>query len=348
MPVTIRVDPGTRVRVQVSPLVELGHMLHALSGPDHHDLTRWLPAAPTGAFAAALDRWSFTVRAVRARAFVHPPAGPRAGLDDELAALAALPPDRFALGLLRPLLYRHGGRNRSVPDRYPPSPLLRRHVLAMAAARGDETADAVRLVLTEPEAARTELLALVGAARRAFFDTAWPELAPALEAADRRVLRHPALGYHPDRGVLRVAKVRNSRIDATARGVTVLPTVAGDPHLLVVDDPPAPVRLCVPVVAGPPAPAVPAPDPGEVLRRLALVAHPLRLEVLRAVAAEERTATEIARLWQVHPSQVTRQLRALRAAGLVRAERRGRWVAYRLDPDQVAGLGTDLLALLRR
>ena len=67
-----------------------------------------------------------------------------------------------------------------------------------------------------------------------------------------------------------------------------------------------------------------------------------------AVASEPRTAGEIAALWGLHPTQVTRHLRALTRAGLVTAERQGRFVAYRLDESALTTLGTDLLTLIVR
>lgn len=45
---------------------------------------------------------------------------------------------------------------------------------------------------------------------------------------------------------------------------------------------------------------------------------------------------------------MTKHLSALRAAGLVRAEREGHYVRYALDADVLAAVGTDLLETLRR
>jgi DNA-binding transcriptional ArsR family regulator len=85
-----------------------------------------------------------------------------------------------------------------------------------------------------------------------------------------------------------------------------------------------------------------------VRSRLEALAAPDRLQVCRAVASEPRTAGEIAALWGLHPTQVTRHLRALTRAGLVTAERQGRFVAYRLDEDAFRNLGAELLELIMR
>jgi len=86
----------------------------------------------------------------------------------------------------------------------------------------------------------------------------------------------------------------------------------------------------------------------QIRARLDALASPDRLQVCRAVASEPRTAGEIAALWGLHPTQVTRHLRALTRAGLVTAERQGRFVAYRLDNQALTTLGTDLLTLIMR
>jgi DNA-binding transcriptional ArsR family regulator len=85
-----------------------------------------------------------------------------------------------------------------------------------------------------------------------------------------------------------------------------------------------------------------------VRTRLEALAAPDRLQICRAVASEPRTAGEIAALWGLNSTQVTRHLRALTRAGLVTAERQGRFVAYRLDEQVMRALGTDLLDLVMR
>ena len=65
----------------------------------------------------------------------------------------------------------------------------------------------------------------------------------------------------------------------------------------------------------------------------------------RTVAHRPLALAEEANL---HPTQVTRHLRALTRAGLVTAERQGRFVAYRLNNDALTTLGTDLLTLIMR
>lgn len=142
---------------------------------------------------------------------------------------------------------------------------------------------------------------------------------------------------------VRVAKVQSARHDVSRRGLLVSPSTLIRPHLYVADVPGHPVLLIHPADEG-----APVPSAAELLRRLEVAAHHARLEVARAIATEPRTAGEVAALWGIDPTLVTRHLRALASAGLARTTRRGRFVQYRLDADAIDALGTDLLRFLLR
>ncbi len=74
----------------------------------------------------------------------------------------------------------------------------------------------------------------------------------------------------------------------------------------------------------------------EVLKALA---DPTRLRLVRALMIEERLCVcDLAALAGVSPSAVSHQLRLLRSCRLVRAEREGKMVYYRLDDEHVAGI----------
>jgi ArsR family transcriptional regulator len=74
----------------------------------------------------------------------------------------------------------------------------------------------------------------------------------------------------------------------------------------------------------------------EVLKALA---DPTRLKLVRALMIEERLCVcDLAALAGVSPSAVSHQLRLLRSCRLVRPERKGKMVYYRLDDDHVAGI----------
>jgi len=74
----------------------------------------------------------------------------------------------------------------------------------------------------------------------------------------------------------------------------------------------------------------------EVLKALA---DPTRIKLVRALMIEERLCVcDLAALVGVSPSGVSHQLRLLRSCRLVRPEREGKMVYYRLDDDHVAGI----------
>jgi len=74
----------------------------------------------------------------------------------------------------------------------------------------------------------------------------------------------------------------------------------------------------------------------EVLKALA---DPTRIKLVRALMIEERLCVcDLAALAGVSPSAVSHQLRLLRSCRLVRPEREGKMVYYRLDDDHVAGI----------
>ena len=78
----------------------------------------------------------------------------------------------------------------------------------------------------------------------------------------------------------------------------------------------------------------------------AAVADPARREVLTALAGGDLSAGEVAALFPVSRPAVSRHLRVLREAGLVRDELVGRRRLYRLDPDGLAPITAWLTALV--
>jgi DNA-binding transcriptional ArsR family regulator len=70
----------------------------------------------------------------------------------------------------------------------------------------------------------------------------------------------------------------------------------------------------------------------------AAIADPIRRRVLELVRDEEVAAGELAGQFPVSRPAVSRHLRVLREAGLVRERRQGRQRLYRADPGGLAGL----------
>jgi DNA-binding transcriptional ArsR family regulator len=75
------------------------------------------------------------------------------------------------------------------------------------------------------------------------------------------------------------------------------------------------------------------------------VADPARREIMSALARGELSAGEVAALFPISRPAVSRHLRVLREAGLVRDELVGRRRVYRLDVDGLAPVTAWLITL---
>ncbi len=80
----------------------------------------------------------------------------------------------------------------------------------------------------------------------------------------------------------------------------------------------------------------------ELLRALA---HPLRLQILHAVRSGQLSVGEIEERTGIGQPGLSQQLSILRKAELVRSERSGKQVFYRVDRDRLAEIGVALAVL---
>jgi DNA-binding transcriptional ArsR family regulator len=74
----------------------------------------------------------------------------------------------------------------------------------------------------------------------------------------------------------------------------------------------------------------------ELVRGLNAIADPTRLTLLRLVAAAPRSTRELSQLMELSESTVSKHMRQLAAADLVRGVRHGYYVLYRLVPERAA------------
>lgn len=326
----------------VSALVEFGSALHVLRDPGHHGAAEWaagIRASMSPGLAGQTQAWWWTTQAIRATPFVTA-APPGEDFASRLDELRAVPAWRLAGQLLRPIA--PSGDERAA--------------LHWARSRGPGVLAVVEGLVTRPAEAVAGFLRFLQDSWQEWFAAEWTRIRPSLAARARlladTVARHGAVaalaGLDPSitaasAGAVSIAKVQNVRHDVARRGLLAAPSSFIAPHLYVADVPRRPLLLIYPVQPGPPVPAA-----AELLRRADALAHRGRLEVARAIATEPRTAGEIAALWNVDPTLVTRHLRALAAAGLAQPARRGRFVQYQLSAAAIESLGADLLALLLR
>lgn len=83
-------------------------------------------------------------------------------------------------------------------------------------------------------------------------------------------------------------------------------------------------------------------DRSEVLRALA---EPARWRIVERLAEEELCVCHLVEDLGMPQPLVSHHLKALRGAGLVESERFRQWVYYRLRPDAIAAVATELRAL---
>lgn len=355
-------DASDGIRPTLSPLAELSAALHVLTSPDHHlFLTEWrdriLATFPPG-LSREFQALEFLWDGYRANYFLAVPGDlpVHRELDDELAALAAIPTDAFATESLQPLGTR------------PDEPLAPGHrpgqgddqLLAHARARGSTVEATARALLDDPERVQARLVAFLAGCREAFFDAEWRGLEPVLrqsvdDATTILASRGPLAlleglshGIHrrDDRSVV-VDKAFEATIDLTDQPcLLVLPSLLCHPHVIVQSNPRWVHGIQYPVHRRAPTEALP---PLEVtVARLEALADPSRRELAALLANEARSTQELAGLAGLTPPTVSRHLTVLREAGLVHVTQQGHFRLHHLDLDAIGGLGHALRASLLR
>ncbi|WP_037607144.1 DUF5937 family protein [Streptacidiphilus rugosus] len=355
--------PDERLLFAASPLAELTSMLHVLAAPPHHPASlSWgvkVRAGLPAELAERLGEAEFLWRSSRADFLL--PARPAATLAEELDAVDAIDDDRYVSAALVTTC----GSDRLWFGT--PSPLAddgsRGRALELANARGPQQAAFAERLLADPPTVRARVRRTLEACGPAFFDETWARIRPQLAAdlrlkADllaRRGLAETlasvsaAVSVEQDRegGRRRIVvdKLQDNQASAVGQGVTLIPSVFGDPHLVCVH-----ARGWRPVLQYPVASAAAAPPvPLELVRlRLEALAHPVRIRLIRTLARGAHTTGELASAWELTAPEVSRHLAVLRRAGLLTADRRGRYVHYELDAGTTASLGADLLEAVLR
>jgi DNA-binding transcriptional ArsR family regulator len=195
----------------------------------------------------------------------------------------------------------------------------------------------------------------------AFFDATWQRIRPQLGAdvrlkadllarrglADTLTSVSRTITFDQARRRIVVDKLQDNSTTADRDGVTFIPTLFGNPHLVIVH-----ARGWRPVLQYPvEATGQPTVDPVpmELIRqRLEALSHPVRLRLVRTLARGAHTTGELADVWDITAPEVSRHLAVLRQAGLLSTRRRGRYVLYELDTATTSSLGTDLLGAVLR
>ncbi len=86
--------------------------------------------------------------------------------------------------------------------------------------------------------------------------------------------------------------------------------------------------------------------PVETLAGLAALAEPNRARIFEILRHGEHCVCDVGAMLGLSTALVSHHLRALRASGLIRERRAGRWVYYSLDLERVEALRTAVTTLL--
>ena len=161
-------------------------------------------------------------------------------------------------------------------------------------------------------------------------------------------------------GSLLSSSTRRARL--SDGGIAVTPTIPAEMDVLVPENGRMPVVISL--FSAPwvitrimPAAGLVLPAPGadarvtspsiELVQELDAIADPTRLTLLRLVASRPRSTRELAQLLELSEAAVSKHLRRLADAHLVRGERQGYYVLYRLIPERAVAASESLLAFLR-
>ncbi|MFD9936893.1 DUF5937 family protein [Streptomyces massasporeus] len=344
-----------------SALSELMASLHVLAEPEHHPEAADWAARATSADPDLRDELLFFAplwARFRCRLFFPRALPPAAGLSEELSAIAALTAEDF-LELVAP------GVLGTTALPVPPAHALRagtspaedyvRRCQRRSYARGE----LARELVAAPLELRDRLLTLLRAADTVFFAEDWQRLGPVLEDHAREVHRRLAVRSPAD--VLsellptaarvgpgervRLDKLQIDEVKVAPRPLVLVPSARVWPHLTVKHEHPSCVAVQYPVPAATPGGQLTLRDLHD---RLMALTSPARMELCRHLLGEPITTSELAaRLGSSEP-QVSRALRTLREAGLVRSTREGKLVRHRLATDVIRRLGHDVLATVAR
>jgi DNA-binding transcriptional ArsR family regulator len=189
------------------------------------------------------------------------------------------------------------------------------------------------------------------------FSHEWPDVAARLQLARTEAELQLARG-----GIGSLLSHSTRRARLSNGGIAITPTIPTDLEIDVQDD------GCLPVVLSlysapwvitriEPAAGLVLPAPGidrkitapslELLQELDAIADPTRLTLLRLVAARPRSTRELSQLLELSDAAVSKHLRRLADAELVRSEREGYYVLYRLVPERAQAASQALLEFLR-
>jgi DNA-binding transcriptional ArsR family regulator len=345
-----------RCTVRVSPLAELCACLHAFNEHSHHpDSRAWAGAVRaeiTPALLAECQTWAPLWGSRRAQFMFPSDASGECGLDEEMSAIERLPTAVFVAMSALPIVDSDWSIafHRLLEDRAD-----RRTFTEHARRLSPGRLELAELLLGDPEEFRRQLLTFLRRFRRRVFEPEWRRVLPMLrEEADRRrrELRRDGLAviarvtatateaHHPHRVVF--DKLYPAKARLVDDPCVLLPSAHAGPHVTIKHARGFPIAIQYAV-----KPTQETPFDA-VDRRVRALSDPSRVRICRAILRGRHTTVDLAHYIGMAEPQVSRHLRRLREAGLVRASREGRMVFYELDAEALKRIGLDFYDALWR
>jgi DNA-binding transcriptional ArsR family regulator len=351
-------DALERISFAYSPLLEAVLSLHVLLEPKHHALQhRWVlesRALPRD-LRRRIGDFAFAYRGLIPE-FVTPTAdGGYATFDHELEELLGHDELDLALGFLRPLFDHAGRREPGLLD----DPGVRRRATERASALG-ASSQLAALLFEKPRELATRFAELLSDYWQAAFEREWAQLEPRLAAtvadAGRRLAAEglypflrtlsPRLRVDEQRQTFGVDLPHDHSVPVTDdRRLVLAPSAFGWPHLGLNCDEPWPLAIVYPApfLLRSTREAVPPADLSQTLNALA---DPNRLRALKLIVERPRSTQELAALIGMTDAGMSKHLRTLAAARVLRTRREGYYVLYELDADAVMSISDGLLEFL--
>ena len=357
MTLKIALSATTKIVPTVSPLSELVACLHLLDNPGHHVALNKVIAENSARVPKRLES-EFQLHSPLwggyfARFFLPDAPDDKAGLEVELKRLEMLSTERWyaaAAWAVRGSYRRSRGNTSEVA-------LSSQQLLSGASARGPMAVLLARKLLDDPEGTRQGLVALLREFDSLFFGDMWPrlsgQLASACSVLQARIHRDGFMkallsidpSFSANGTSVLVEKDYDMSIDADHSVIVVVPTILGWPHFRVKYEPNWNLAIHFPITE---YRHLNVPTLNDVENRLRALSDAPRIQLCRLIAVEPHTTTALAARMGMTTPQVSRHLKVLRDARLVRRRRDGHLVYYELNFVEFASIGSDLLAALLR
>lgn len=337
-----------RLAFAYSPILEAVLSLHALIEPKHHPLQHhWVRQMQqlSPALKREIAAFSFAYRSYFP-AFLFPAAtGTFATFEGELTRLRTLAPRVLSFEFTEPFA---GDMVRSDLTRIE-DPVACDHILSQAAHLEPESLHLVRLALEEPLTVFDRFLKLLSAYWEEAFQVEWQRLeellASTVAEAGAQIAAHglyrflqdlwPEIRTNQAGGRFWVERPHeHTVVIGPGEQFVLVPSVYVWPHVRVNCDQPWAPTLVFPSAHLTRAAQPPLP-PSDLLRVLRALADETRLRALRLIAEHPRSTQELAPLVGLSEAALSKHLRLLAEAGILKTQRAGYYVLYRLAPEQI-------------